>query len=265
MRPAPPDPGAPALEPPPEPARGGGPLGWSRRAVVGGGLGALAGLALPRGAAALSARLDTRVHDELGAGGWTVVDPAAGGTVTLRKKLLSTVGRTAWQGERDLDPRLSGAAFYRVLADVEGHQRFVPGLAASVVFEQAGDHAAFYQVLKAPAYTPVADRFWVSEARGWREMAGDPRRFRRAWSSQPAPAHAAARAEVLARFPGAVEVGFTHGTWEVSGAPNGGLHVIFSVVSDPGGALPKGMAGAVAGHNIPETIRTMEQEALRRG
>lgn len=236
----------------------------SRRAVLTGGLGLAAAAALPRPAWALSARLNTQVLGELGAGGWTLVDAAAGGTVTLRRKTLASVGRVAWQGERDLDPRLGGADFYAVLADIEGHRRFVPGLAASVVFEQEGDHAAFYQVLQAPDFTPVADRFWVSEARGYRAIGGDPRRFRRAWSSQPAPAHAAARQQVLERFPDAVEVGFTHGTWELSGAANGGLHVVFSVVSDPGGALPKGMASTIAGHNIPETIRTMEKEALRR-
>jgi hypothetical protein len=234
----------------------------SRRALLW-GLGALS--LRPWPARALSAALRADVHAELHAPeGWTSGGAGELG-VSLHRRPVRALGLSAWRADATLDPKVKPATFFGVLSDIEAHLRLTPGLVASTVFLRDGDHAAFFQVLGAPPMTPVADRFWISESRGEARIGGDPDRYRRSWSTQAAPRHDDVRAQIFARFPGAVEIGCAHGFWDLRRGPSGALEVSYRLVSDPGGSLPKGVASTVAGRGMPQTIRGIEREALRRG
>jgi hypothetical protein len=241
----------------------------SRRACLGG---LLAAALVPRRAQASGPSgapsgpgIDRAAHLALAApGGWTVHAPADARGVRVSKKALPSLGAVAWMGEKALDLRVDPDHLMDLIGDVAAHARLSDELAASVVLSGSGPAAEYYQVLKVPPLLPVAPRYWISTATEARDLGGMPGHHRRAWSSMPPGARPAVEAQIRAQFPGAVPLGFTHGTWEVWPA-EGALQVRYRTVSDPGGAVPDALAAALAGRALPATILRFERAALPGG
>jgi hypothetical protein len=243
----------------------------SRRACLG-GLVAVAvallprrGRAAPLGGPPTGPGLDRAAHAALAdPSGWTLHAAADARGVSVWKKTLPALGAVAWQGEKILDPGADPGRMMDRIADVAGHARMSDELAASVLISRGPGVAEYYQVIKAPALLPVSPRFWINAATDERALGGRPDHHRRAWSSLPLGSRPSVEAEILARFPGAVPLGFTHGSWE-TWPTEAGTRVRYRMVSDPGGSLPDGLASALAGRALPATILRFERAALGAG
>ena len=62
----------------------------------------------------------------------------------------------------------------------------------------------------------------------------------------------------------AVMTSLNHGSWEVVPLADGRTKVIYRVVSDPGGRIPRGAQALATGTTLPDNILSFEAEAKRR-
>ena len=207
-----------------------------------------------------AATVDRSVHAELGKeSGWKLSHSESG--VQVYEKPIAILGQTGWMGVTTIPASVSRDRLFSVLGDTESHARINKALAASVIVSRAGSVTTFYQVLKAPSYAPMADRWWVSRAEEVRDAQGTPGHLRRQWSSLPRSEGEDIRARLRSRYPDAVEVPHSHGRWDLIPLPDGSTKVIYRIVTDPGGAIPKGLASRFAGRSVADNILTMVSAA----
>jgi len=202
------------------------------------------------------------VHAELSrSSGWR--ESHRDGQVQVYSKHLKTVDHTAWMGVVVLPAEVPALRLFQVIGDTERHPSFNNALAESVVVSTEADVTTFYQVLDPPAYAPLSDRWWVCRSINARDVDGTPGHLRRKWSSVPPGESADLKARLQARYPGAVEVPYSHGQWDLIPQADGTTRVIYRVVSDPGGSIPRGLSTRFAGRSVADNIRNMVNEASR--
>ncbi len=203
-----------------------------------------------------AASLNQAVHAELASDiGWA--HSYTDGDIRVSQKTLPSLGQVAFQGETTLPPSLPARRLLDILVDTESHKRFNRNLAESVVVQRRGEVTTFYQVVKTPSYVPLSDRWWVVQAVSVYDADGTPGHLRRMWSTIPSEDMPAIRDLVVGRYPNATEVTYSHGSWDLIPNPDGSTHVIYRIVSDPGGSVPRALATRFAGRSVADNLRTM--------
>jgi len=205
-----------------------------------------------------SASIDRGVHAELAVdAGWSHSHNE--GDIQVYRKTIPSLGTTAWKGITTLPANVSSARLFALLGDNEAHKNYNSALVESVVMDRSGGVTTFYQVVKPPAYVPLSDRFWVCRAINERDADGTPGHLRRMWSSVPITEPVAIREKLESRYPDALEVPYSHGSWDLEPMPDGTTRLTYKVVSDPGGGVPKALAARFAGRSVANNITVMVQ------
>jgi hypothetical protein len=194
--------------------------------------------------------------------GWALHDEDDG--VTVYRKDVPGVELPAYKGVKVLAPEVDPEVFFAVVCDVAGQMQFTAALAEAEVLRDEGDTVDFYQVMKVPVLAPVARRYWLSRSIAERDVGGTPGHHRRRWSGIPVGEHSEARAALQERYPGSIELAATFGSWELLPQPDASTVVVYRTVSDPGGAIPDGLASLFAGSAIPENMLRAEEAARGR-
>lgn len=209
---------------------------------------------------ALAATVDPAVHAELSKEtDWRLSHTESG--VQVYQKPITALGQTGWMGVATIPASVSRDRLFAVLADTESHVRINKSLSESVVLKRQGAVTTFYQVLKTPVYAPMADRWWVSRAEEVRDAEGTAGHLRRQWSSLPRSEGEEFRVRLRERYPNGVEVTQSHGRWDLIPLPGGSTRVIYRIVLDPGGNIPRGLASRFAGRSVANNILTMVSAA----
>jgi len=213
--------------------------------------------------AAPVAPLDHPVHAELGTeAGWT--HAYTSGDVVVYKKGLTSVNQTAWMGKTTLPEEISPEDFFTLLSDTDSHDQYNRSLAESVVLDRTDGITTFYQVVKTPPYVPLSDRWWIAQAKSTRDADDTPGHLRRMWATLPSSARPAVRAQLEADYPGAIEIAFSGGRWDLIPRADGSTQLVYRIVTDPGGAVPRALSSRFAGRSVAENLESMLKAAGKR-
>lgn len=196
------------------------------------------------------------VHAELGAeAGWTHAYTT--GDVAVYKKPLKSVNQTAWMGQTTLPDEIAPEDFFSLLVDTDSHEQYNRSLAESVVLDRTDGITTFYQVVKTPPYVPLSDRWWIAQAQSIRDADDTPGHLRRMWATLPSSARPAVRAQLLEAYPGAIEIAFSAGRWDLIPRADGSTQLIYRIVTDPGGAVPRALSSRFAGRSVAENLESI--------
>lgn len=210
-----------------------------------------------------AAPIDTRVHAELSQNtGWSLSH--RDGEVEVYRKTIASLGQTAWMGVTVLPAAVKSTRLFAVIGDTESHKGFTPSLAESVVMDRTGGVTTFYQVVRPPAYVPVSERWWMCRAVESHDVDGTSGHLRRRWSSVSAAESEPVRAKLAAKYPDALLLPYSHGSWDLEPQPDGTTKVTYRIVTDPGGSVPRGLATRFAGRSVADNMRTMIGAAARK-
>jgi hypothetical protein len=211
------------------------------------------------------ARLDAAVHRVLDDdAGWRLHREPDGDGITIFEKRVPGSGLTAFKGVKVLDPAVDPQSMFTVIEDIEGQARFAPMLLESTVVAQAADSLAYYQVMRPPRLVPGSERFWVCTSQIERDLGGEPGHQKRSWSAAPAGEMDRAHADLRARYAKAIEVEYTHGSWELDPQPDGTVLYIYRTVTHPGGSVPDGLARMLSSRTLPDNMLSFERAAKGR-
>jgi hypothetical protein len=192
--------------------------------------------------------------------GWVLHSEREDLGIVVYSKPIPSLGVTGFMGVKTLAAGVDSDALLDLITDVGRHAEINSALADSTVLERDGDASVYFQVLAAPPLLPVSPRYWISSADATRDIGGQEGHHKRVWNSLPEDALPEVRAEILDRFPRAVPLTATHGSWEM--IPSGdGTTLIYRSVGDPGGAVPAGVISLLSGRTLPDTMVVFEQAA----
>lgn len=197
------------------------------------------------------------------ASGWT---PAGGRDgIEVFQKPVPALGLTAYKGVTVV--AVDHATLYRLIADVAHHDDFNDMLADSVVLGGSGNAVDFYQVADTPDWLPISDRFWFNRTVELRDLGGSPGHHRREWFTieDAAGRYAAELAQVQARFPKAVQVTVSYGSWEVRPLADGQVELTYRTVSHPGGTISTSLAATLAERTLPDNMLRFVHQAQKTG
>lgn len=206
--------------------------------------------------------IDGAVHAELSHRvGWS--PSHTDGEVEVYKKDLKTVEQVAWMGVFTLPSNVPADRLFGVISDTARHPSFNAALVESVVVSAQDGVSTFYQVVDPPPYAPVSDRWWVCRSINARDVDGIPGHLRRKWSSVSAGELDDLRQQIQARHPGAIELPYSHGQWDLIPQADGTTRVIYRVVSDLGGSIPRVLSSRFSGRSVTNNILNMVGEASK--
>ena len=209
------------------------------------------------GAAAVFAMLDDP-------SGWTVHKLDAKGGVDIYKKQLDGVEIAAFKGEKivDVDP----TRLFDTIIDFDhqvGLSDDIP-LLHSAVLGTTANTIDFWQYLDVPSWTLANDRYWFSRATISRDIGGVSGHHKETWQRIDESAYPAALARAKATDEDAVMTPLNYGSWEVIPQGGGRTKLIYIVVSDPGGRLPKAAQAMATGKTLPDNLLQFEAAAKGR-
>ncbi len=200
------------------------------------------------------------VHAELGAeAGW--LHAYTSGDVVVYKKPLTSVHQTAWMGKTTLPTEITPEAFFALLVDTDSHDQYNRALAESVVLDRVDGITTFYQVVKTPPYVPLSDRWWIAQAQSVRDVDDTPGHLRRMWATLPSSERPAVQSQLRAAYPGAIEIDFSAGRWDLIPQVDGSTELVYRIVTDPGGAVPRALSSRFAGRSVAENLESMLKAA----
>ena len=128
---------------------------------------------------------------------------------------------------------------------------------------RTGGELAYYQVIEPLPLVPGSERFWVNTGVVSTDVGGEPGHLKRAWSVAPEGMLAGLHAELRGRYPKAIEVEVTHGSWEIDPMPDGSHRYIYRTVSHPGGKVLLNVARMLSSRALPDNMLDFERAALR--
>lgn len=195
--------------------------------------------------------------------GWTLHAQHSESGITVYSKPIVAAGVLGFKGIKTLAPGVTSDALLTLITDVGKHDDFNDALEDSVVFHQEGETTEYYQVLKPPPLVPVSARFWLSRGEALRDIDGVEGHHKRIWNSLSPDARPEVRAELSERYPKAMELVSTHGSWEMIPAGDGTTTLVYRSVGDPGGAVPPAMVALMSGRLLPSTMVSFESAALQ--
>lgn len=226
-----------------------------RRALV-----ALIALLLPSVAAANEAILAALKEDA----GWTLHAAKAKNDVDVYKKSIPGQDIPAFKGVKvmEVDPD----HLFDAIIDFRHHvglSKDIP-LTRSVVIKESGNTIDFWQYLNVPGWTLANDRFWFAKARISRNVGGEAGHHIQTWEIIDAEQYPDHLAKAKAIDEDSVMTPLNYGLWEVKPVGDGKVELIYRVISDPGGSLPKSAQSLATSRTLPDNLLQFEAEAKRR-
>ncbi len=218
-------------------------------------------LAAPASAWALTAaQIQAALDDDAG---WEVHKLDAKGGVDVYKKTISGLDVPGFKGEKIMD--VSGDMLFDVIVDIPaqaGMSKDIP-LKESHVISRTATTIDFWQYLDVPGWTLANDRYWFCHGVIMRDHGG-PGHHKWIWDKLEGSDFPSQQAAALAIDDDAVETALNHGSWEIVPLQDGKVKLIYRVVSNPGGKLPKSAQSLATGTTLPDNLLQMEGEAKKR-
>lgn len=213
--------------------------------------------------AAATSPLDHPVHAELASeADWE--HAYTSDEVVVYKKNLRSIDQTAWMGTTTLPASVTPEDLIALLEDADSHEQYNESLTESVVIDRTNGVTTFYQVVQTPNYVPLSDRWWIAQARNVPAAEDRAAQLRRIWATVPSSEMPAVGARLAAAYPRAIEIAFSAGRWELRPRPDGSTQVIYCIVTDPGGAVPRSISARFAGRSVSENLRGILHAAENR-
>ncbi len=194
--------------------------------------------------------------------GWEVLKLDAKDGVDVYKKKIEGVEILAFKGEKVMD--VDGGALFDAIVAFDTHVGLsddIP-LTHSVVLGREGNTVDFYQYLDVPGWTLANDRFWFARATIKRDWGGAGH-HRQSWERIEAELYPAQLAAALKVDEDAVLTPMNVGSWEVVPLADGRCKLIYRVLSDPGGKLPKSVQALATGRTLPDNLLQFEAAARK--
>lgn len=205
---------------------------------------------------AVHARLDSDA-------GWTLHSAANDDGVTVYSKPMPALDLEAFRGVLVLPAGTDVDAIYTLVADLENHDKVSKHLHESTLLAAEGNQDWFYEVSKSPAPL-ISERYWFNTTVTEKDIDGKVGHYKRRWSTFDAAAkYPDELADVQARYPDAVLVDMTYGSWEWEPQDDGTTVMTYTVVSAPGGSVPSGLYQTVSSKTLPDNMMTFVRPALK--
>ena len=221
----------------------------------------LAVLAAPLTALALT---DAQVQAALDADkGWEVHKLDAKGGVDVYIKEIPGLEVPGFKGEKIMD--VNGDLLFAAIIDIAhqaGMSDDIP-LKESHIISQTSTTIDFWQYLDVPGWTLANDRFWFCHGVIMKDHGGAGH-HKWTWDKIEGSRFPTQLAQARAIDEDSVETALNHGSWEVVPQAGGKVKLIYRVVSNPGGKLPKSAQKLATGTTLPDNLLQMEAEAKRR-
>jgi hypothetical protein len=195
--------------------------------------------------------------------GWKLYKEDAKGGVDVYKKDIPGLDVPGFKGTKIMD--VSGDKLFEVIIDIAhqaGMSKDIP-LKQSHIISRTATTIDFWQYLDVPGWTLANDRFWFCHGVIIKDHGG-PGHHKWTWDRLDGSAFPKQRAAALAIDDDAVETGLNHGSWEIIPQGNGTVMLIYRVISNPGGKLPKSAQSLATGTTLPDNLLQMESEAEKR-
>lgn len=217
-------------------------------------------LALPTSHAADPDAIHALLDDE---SGWTLHAAENSEGITVFTKPVPSLGLAAFKGVLILDAGVDVDAIYTIVADLENHDKHSKHLHESTLIDQKGSQDWFYEVAKSPGPF-ISERYWFNTTISDKSVGGVDGHYKRAWSSFDAAAlYPDVLADVNTRYPDAVSVDLTYGSWEWEPQADGTTRMTYRTVTHPGGSVPAGMYATVSSKTLPDNMMTFVRPALK--
>jgi hypothetical protein len=188
----------------------------------------------------------------------------AKGGVDVYKKDLAGIDIPAFKGVKVVD--VDGEKLFDAIVDF-AHQAGLSvdiPLTRSVVLKTSGNTVDFWQYLDVPGWTLANDRFWFVRAVISRDIGGVKGHHKQTWQEIDASLYPDALKEAQAIDADAVLTPLNYGSWEVVPLGGGKTQLIYRVISDPGGRLPKSAQALATGRTLPDNLLQFEEAARKR-
>jgi len=196
--------------------------------------------------------------------GWKLFRGNARGGVDIYRKTVVGMAFPAFRGEKTVD--VDSDLLFAVLIDFERHAELseqIP-LSLSEVLARSADEVEYLQYLDSPGWTLTKDRYWFNKAHIYRHLDGRQGHHRQTWQGIDPARYPERWRTLLADHKDAIRTPLNYGSWEVIPVAPNRSQLVYRVLSDPGGSLPKSIQLLVTATTLPETILQFEAEALRR-
>jgi hypothetical protein len=214
-------------------------------------------LALPLLAQAASPGLAQQVHQELDSeSGWVPAGERKG--VALFRRHIRALNMEAYKGVKVLAADVDPARLFAAICAVGDHDRYSDHLYESTVVQQGGGSTVHYQVARPPPMTPIATRFWITRGVAFTDLGGETGHMKRTWSTIGPGELEGTRQDILARYPDAVEVSVSIGSWELDPQPEGPPLLIYRTVSGAGGSIPDSLSAMLVSRTLPDNMLQFE-------
>jgi len=196
--------------------------------------------------------------------GWTEHRRGAREGVDVYKKDIAGFGVPAFRGEKVV--AVSSDLLFDMLVDFNTHagmsERVL--LTISEVLKTQGNTVEFFQLVDTPAWTMARDRCWFNRAVLNRNYAGEQGRHRQTWETLSPEHYPEYWKGVLERYPRALHLPVSMGSWEVVPLGPKSTLLIYRVIIDPGGHVPNGLQEFITGKTLPDNLLQFEAAALER-
>ena len=195
--------------------------------------------------------------------GWEVHKLDAKGDVDVYIKEIPGLEVPGFRGEKIMD--VSGDLLFAAIIDIAhqaGMSDDIP-LKESHIISETATTIDFWQYLDVPGWTFANDRFWFCHGVIMRDHGG-PGHHKWTWDKLEGSAYPKQLEAAKAIDEDAVETALNHGSWEVIPQSDGKVKLVYRVVSNPGGKLPKSAQKLATGTTLPDNLLQMEEEAKRR-
>jgi len=206
-----------------------------------------------------AAEIQVALHQDAG---WQLYRRNARGGVDIHRKKVGAL--VAFRGEKTVNA--SSDLLFEVLLDLEHHvglSEQIP-LSRSEVLDRKGDVFDYMQYIDSPKWTLTRDRYWFNRATVRRDLAGVEGHHRQSWQGIDPARYPRRWRALLADHEGAIQTPVNHGSWEVIPMGPQSCKLVYRVLSDPGGTLPRAIQLLVTATTLPESMLQFEAEALRR-
>ena len=220
-----------------------------------------AGQSSPAGAPTSSAEaVLAALHDE---GDWQLLRHDSRSGVDIYRKDVAGMALPAFRAEKDV--AASSERLFELILDLNRHAGLsdtIP-LIRSQVLSRRGDELDYMQYLDSPGWTLARDRYWFNRARVQRDLAGRVGHHRLSWQGIDPAGYPRQWRALLAGNEDAIRTPINYGSWEVIPQAGGRSRLVYRVLSDPGGSLPRSAQLLVTARTLPENLLQFESEVLR--
>lgn len=182
-------------------------------------------------------------------GGWSYQSTRDG--IKVYSKEIPAIGLTAFKGVGLFE--VDGDRLFTLISDLPAHKQVTGTLHESVAISTRGGVTDYYQVMKSPGPL-LSARYWFNRSTNTRDINGQVGHHRRSWSSLDETLYPEQRKEVAERYPDAVAITLTHGSWEVVPESPGRCTLTYRAVSHPGGSVPTSVAAMASSQNLPDNM-----------